>query len=78
MIHTLAWEDDIGIDYGISGGTSAEIVDALLPKLLPGGVSTQTRDEIVTFVDQLAGDPDSMRIKDAAAMILSTPGFMRH
>ena len=83
MIHRLVPQWKIRIDYGIAGGSSAEIVDALVPKLLPGGISEASRREIVAFLDGLhvvdgLHVADWRRLREAAAMVLSTPEFQRH
>ncbi len=77
QIHGMVNYWNLGIDYGIAGGSSAEIVDALVSKFLPGGISEASRREIVAFLDELR-TVDSIRIKQAAAMVLSAPEFQKH
>ncbi len=77
QIHGMVNYWNLGIDYGIAGGSSVEIVDALVSKFLPGGISEASRREIVAFLDGIH-TADSLRIKQAAAMVLSTPEFQKH
>jgi hypothetical protein len=76
-IHGMVSYWNLGIDYGIAGGSSAEVADALVSKFLPGGISEASRREIVAFLDGI-GASDSFRIKQAAAMVFSAPEFQKH
>ena len=77
QIHGMVNYWNLGIDYGISGGSSSEIDDALVSKFLPGGISAASRRELVAFLDEIH-TVDSLRIKHAAAMVFSTPEFQKH
>ena len=77
MIHRIVPNWNMRIDYGIAGGSSAEIVDALVSKFLPGGISEASRREIVAFLDGLHA-ADWLRIRQAAAMVVSAPEFQKH
>ncbi|MBZ0252467.1 MAG: DUF1800 domain-containing protein [Candidatus Methylomirabilis sp.] len=64
-----------GVLWNVSGGTSAEIVDALEAQLVLGGLGDGTRADLVAFTDALAGKPDAERVAYTAAMVLSAPEF---
>jgi uncharacterized protein (DUF1800 family) len=68
----------LGIDWGVTTGTSAEIVDALVSRLLSGSVASDTREAAISRVDALGAVPDPVRVREAAALLLSSPDFMRH
>ena len=55
-------------------GTSAERADALLTQLLPGGVSAQTREKIVSWSETQDEAPANAEI---ATLILGSPEFQR-
>ncbi len=74
----MAHDPDLGTDVGLAGGTSAEIVDALLPRLVLGYVSPFTRNQILFYLDRIPGATGPARVGDAAALILSSPEFLRH
>ena len=68
----------LGIDWGVSDGSPAEVVDGVARKLLPGGLSSTTRDQAIALVSQLPPAPAAPRVREAAALILSSPDYMRH
>ena len=70
-------QDGFTFTYPIAGGTAEEIVDALAPVLLRGGMSDDTRDIAVAFV-MLLGVPDADRVIQAATVLLSSPEFLTH
>jgi uncharacterized protein (DUF1800 family) len=71
--------NEYGIVWGVAGGTSQEIVDALARRLFPGGtLSGQSRDAAIAYVDTLSSRPAAERVWSAAAMLLAAPEFMRH
>jgi uncharacterized protein (DUF1800 family) len=77
LIHAIARNPSIGIDYGRVEGNSAQIVDALVLRLLPAGIEPGTRVAVTDYVEQVQRR-DVVRIGEAAAMILSTPEFLKH
>ena len=62
--------------YPISGGTSAQVTDALGSKLFVAPLSSQTRDATVGFLDVLPEPNPTTRVQQAAAVLLSSPGFL--
>ncbi|MDJ0848607.1 MAG: DUF1800 domain-containing protein [Myxococcota bacterium] len=74
----MAHDPDLGTDLGLAGGTSVEIVDALLPRLVFGHVSPFTRNQLLFYLDGIPGASGPARVGDAAALILSSPEFLRH
>lgn len=73
-------KDGFSFTYPVSGGTSAEIVDALIAQLLPGGASSDTRLTAIALVDavEAAGGNDNKRLQQAGAFLLSSPEFLHH
>jgi uncharacterized protein (DUF1800 family) len=73
-------KDGFVFTYPISSGDSEQIVDALIEKILPGGASDDTRDTTIALVDVLGAllVPDSERIEQAAAVLMSSPEFLHH
>ncbi len=68
----------LGIDWGVTGGSASEIVDALAESLFPDGVDTATRSAAIDHVEGLGGLPDPLRVREAAMVLLASPDFMRH
>ena len=57
--------------------TPSQTVDSLIGRYLPGGISLQSRSAVRVFLEET--DPnDYRRIPTAAALVLSSPEFMRH
>jgi uncharacterized protein (DUF1800 family) len=77
LIHGIARNPSIGIDFGQVEGNSAQIVHALVLRLLPAGIESETRVAVTDYVEQVQRS-DAVRIGEAAAMILSTPEFLKH
>jgi uncharacterized protein (DUF1800 family) len=68
----------VGVDWGATHGNEDVIVRDVGQRLMPGGVSDTTR---AAAQSHLAGFPlalDDMRIREAGALLLSSPDFMRH
>ncbi len=74
----MAHDPDLGTDLGMAGGSSVEIVDALVPRLVFGHVSPFTRNQLLFYLDRIPGASGPARVGDAAALILSSPEFLRH
>ena len=77
-IAAMVHDPTAGIALGVADGTSAEIVDALIPRLRRLHVSPATRAAIEAHLDGMPGAPAADRVGDAAALILSSPHFLRH
>jgi uncharacterized protein (DUF1800 family) len=69
--------DGFVFTYPVSGGTATQIVDGLAAQILPGGMSTDTRDVAIAFVEGLAL-PDAEKVQQAGAFLLSSPEFLAH
>lgn len=74
----MAHDPDLGTDLGLAGGSSLGIVDAQLSRLMLGPVSAWTRIQLVLYLDRIPGATGRARVRDAAALILSSPEFLRH
>ncbi len=70
--------DGFNFDLGVPGGSAQTIVDALLARIFPAGVSEDTRSVAVAFIDLLEGQPDARRVEQASAFLLSSPEFLLH
>jgi hypothetical protein len=68
----------LGIDWGVEGGPTPELVDALAARLLPRLPDARTRRETIEHVDGLGVIPDAQRVREAATLLLSSPDFLRH
>jgi len=68
----------LDITYPIAGGTSTQITDALIGSLFLGPVSPETRGTTIGFLDVLPAPDDTTRIRQAAAVLLSSPEALRH
>jgi hypothetical protein len=68
----------LGIDWGTAGGSDAEIVDALVRRLLPGGVAPPTRHAVLAHLERYAIASTEIRAREAAVLLLSSPEFMQH
>ncbi len=77
LIHAIARNPWLGINYGVVGGSAGEIVEALIPRLVPGGISPETRIAVSEYVEQVKR-ADPVRVSEAAAMLLSTSEFLTH
>jgi hypothetical protein len=64
--------------YPVSGGTSAQVVDALASMLFVAPVSEATRGAAVGFLDVLPEPNATVRVRQAAAVLLSSPEFLTH
>ena len=64
--------------YPISGGTSAEVIDALGTMLFVASLSPETRGAAIGFLDVLPEPVAINRIRQAAAVLLSSPEFLTH
>jgi hypothetical protein len=64
--------------YPIGGGSSAQITDALIASLFLGPVSAETRGATVGFLDVLPAPNPATRVAQAAAVLLSSPEFLKH
>jgi len=69
--------DGFVFTHAVTGGTAEEIVDGLVPQLLPGGIAPDTRALALAFADDLV-TTDLPRVQQVAAFLLSTPEFLRH
>lgn len=69
-----------GLDftYPVGGGTSAQIVDALLAALFLGPPSPDTRGAAIGFLDVLPEPDPADRVEQTAAVLLSSPEFLTH
>ena len=56
---------------------SGDLVDALAELLLPGGLGDRSRGQLVAYVDGLDRSGEA-RVRETAAMILSSPEFLLH
>jgi hypothetical protein len=62
-----------------AGATNAEIVDQLAESLLAGRLSPEDRAALEDFLDTLPGTPThDQKVRAAAAVLLSSPGFLAH
>jgi uncharacterized protein (DUF1800 family) len=68
----------LDVDWGATGGGDAALVHAVSQKLLPGGVRASTRDATLAHLSQYPLAPDALRVREAGALLLSSPDFMRH
>lgn len=68
----------LGIDWGVSGGSDSEIVDALVVRLFERDVAASTRSAAIDHVSGLGPVADALRVREAATVLLAAPDFMRH
>ena len=79
LITSLVGADTLlGIDWGVSGGTDREIVDALVARIFENGVAASTRNAAIDHVARLGPVADAVRVREAATVLLASPDFMRH
>jgi len=79
LVEGLAGADVLlGIDWGTSGGTNDEIVEAVAERLLAAPPSPSTREALLAHLLPYRGMPASVRIREAGALLLSSPDFMQH
>src|SRR5262249_5256608 len=64
--------------YPISGGTSAEVIDALGTMLFVASLSPETRGAAIGFLDVLPEPVAINRIRQAAAVLRSDREFLTH
>jgi uncharacterized protein (DUF1800 family) len=64
--------------YPVSGGTSSQVIDALGAMLFVAPLPTPTRDTAIEFLDVLSEPNATIRIQQAAAVLLSSPEFLTH
>lgn len=79
LIDGIAAADRVlGIDWGTTGGSDTEIVDAVARRLLPGGIAPPTRLAVLAHLERYAMAPSEVRTREAAVLLLSSPEFMQH
>lgn len=66
------------VDWSLAAFDNASIVDAVAGRLLPGGVDAPTRAAVLAHLGPYTGFPASLRTREAAALILSSPDFTQH
>jgi hypothetical protein len=64
--------------YPVSGGTAAQVIDALSSMLFVAPVSEATRGAAIGFLDVLPEPNATTRVQQAAAVLLSSPEFLTH
>jgi uncharacterized protein (DUF1800 family) len=64
--------------YPVSGGTSAQVVDALANMLFVAPISDATRGAAIGFLDVLSEPDQTIRVRQTAAVLLSSPEFLTH
>ncbi len=68
----------LDVTYPVAGGTSVEITDALIGALFLGPVSDETRGASIGFLEVLPAPDQATRVEQAAAVLLSSPEFLKH
>src|SRR5262245_6767034 len=68
----------LDITYPVAGGTSAEVVDGLAAGLFLAPITSATRGAAIGFLDVLIEPVQLTRIRQAAAVLLSSPEFLTH
>jgi uncharacterized protein (DUF1800 family) len=68
----------LDVTYPVAGGTSAQITDALIGSLFLGPASPETRGATIGFLDVLPEPNPAARVEQAAAVLLSSPEFLKH
>ncbi len=71
-------DESLRVDWGVTSGSAAEIVDALADHLLGAAPADATRSAIIARVEELGAVSDSLRVREAAALLLASPEFMQH
>ena len=64
--------------YPVSGGTSAQVIDGLANFLFVAPLSSETRGAAIAFLDVLPEPNATIRVRQAAAVLLSSPEFLTH
>lgn len=66
------------VDWGIAGGTPAQIAETLIARLFLGGVSADSRAELTAFAGSIPGATDEVRVAETASVALSLPEYLLH
>jgi Protein of unknown function (DUF1800) len=64
--------------YPVAGGTSTEIIDGLAAAFFVEPISSDTRGAAIGFLDVLPEPNATIRVRQAAALLLSSPEFLTH
>lgn len=65
-------------DFGIVTNDGEEIVDALAQRLLLRELGEATRAELVAYLAEIEDEPQEVRVREAAALLLAGPEFSRY
>jgi len=68
----------LGAEWAADGGSAGHLVDRIGEQLVPGGISAETRAAIVAYLETLERRSDPVRVRAAAALLLSSKEFMLH